>query len=116
MSHSPVPGSRAVGYCRVSQPGQSTIPEQRAWIERVAREKGWQLVEVITDEGWSGDDASRPGLARLERLLVEHQAAGVPIDRITVWHTDRLSRSDTLDAFETLARLRRAGLRYLTTH
>src|SRR5262249_14190661 len=38
-----------------------------------------------------------------------------PVTRLIVQKTDRLSRSDTLDAFEMLARLRRVGLRYVVT-
>src|SRR5262245_58516844 len=107
---------RSAAYGRVSGPGQSSVDDQDRWARWLAEEKGWPLVAVVADDGLSGDDQDRPGLARLEAIFRDHQRAGVPITRLIVWHTDRLSRSDTLDAFEVLARLRRAGLRYVVTH
>jgi DNA invertase Pin-like site-specific DNA recombinase len=106
---------RCVIYPRVSDPGQSTIKEQEQWGRRIAEASGWPVVAVIADEGLSGDDQTRPGLAKLEALFAQNHAAGCPISRLIVQKTDRLSRSDTLDAFEMLARLRRVGLRYVVT-
>src|SRR5262245_8327494 len=102
--------ARCVIYCRTSDPGQSTVPEQERWARGVAEVRGWPVAAAVVDEGLSGDDQTRPGLARLEAVFAQNHAAGVPVARLVVWHTNRLSRSDTLDAFEVLARLRRLGL------
>src|SRR5688572_20995287 len=101
------PNERSGIYCRVSDPGQSSIPDQERWGRALAEANGWTVAGVVIDEGLSGDDQTRPGLARLERLFAENHAAECPISRLIVQKTDRLSRSDTLDAFEVLARLRR---------
>jgi DNA invertase Pin-like site-specific DNA recombinase len=106
---------RCVIYCRVSEPGQSTVPEQERWGRQTAEAGGWPVAAVVTDEGLSGDDQSRPGLAKIEAIFAQNHDAGRPVTRLLVPKTDRLSRSDTLDAFELLARLRRLGLRYIVT-
>jgi DNA invertase Pin-like site-specific DNA recombinase len=91
------------------------VPEQEQWARRLAEANAWPLVAVVTDAGLSGDGQTRPGLAKLEALFAHNHAAGCPIARLLVPKTDHLSRADTLDAFELLARLRRVGLRYVVT-
>jgi DNA invertase Pin-like site-specific DNA recombinase len=102
-------------YCRQSDPGQSTLPDQEKWGRRVAETNAWPIAVVALDDGLSGDDLTRPGLAKIEAAWEANFKAGCPIGRLLVPKTDRLSRSDSLDAFELLARLRRWGLRYVVT-
>jgi DNA invertase Pin-like site-specific DNA recombinase len=73
------------------------------------------VAAVVVEEGLSGDDRGRPGLPELEETFAAHHAAGCPAVRLLVAHTDRLSRSDALDAFALLARLRDLGLRHVVT-
>jgi DNA invertase Pin-like site-specific DNA recombinase len=56
----------------------------RAEVER----RGWQLVDVVRDEGSSGKSLDRPGL----RAVLERLAAG-EADVLVVSRLDRLSRS-----------------------
>jgi hypothetical protein len=58
---------RGIIYARVSDPGQSSVPEQEAWGRKLAEDNGWTVVGVIHDEGISGDQHDRPGLVDLER-------------------------------------------------
>jgi DNA invertase Pin-like site-specific DNA recombinase len=61
------------------------------------------------------DIGRRDGLQDLIRF-VEARAAANPIRVIICWAIDRLSRSDTLETFEVLSRLRRAGVRRILTN
>src|SRR5262249_48603850 len=80
-----------------------------------AEGEGWPVAAVVVDEGLSGDDLTRPGLVELEEVFASNYSAGRPATRLLVHKTNRLSRSDTLDAFAVLARLRQYGLRYVVT-
>lgn len=59
---------RLAVYARVSTEEQregQTIDSQVAELERFSREKGWPIVGVYKDEGWSGGVMERPELDRL---------------------------------------------------
>jgi DNA invertase Pin-like site-specific DNA recombinase len=60
---------KAVGYIRVSTPGQAkegeSLRTQREAIERYAQDRGWELIEVYADEGISGAKNNRPALNAL---------------------------------------------------
>jgi len=43
------------------------LAAQRAAIEAECRRRGWQLVEVIEDAGYSAKDLKRPGVAKRAR-------------------------------------------------
>jgi site-specific DNA recombinase len=81
---------RAAVYARVSSEEQregQTIDSQIAELERFAREKGWGLVGVYKDEGWSGALLSRPALDRLR-----DDAAQRRFDLVLLNDVDRLAR------------------------
>src|SRR5450756_2277690 len=84
---------RAVGYRRVSTTEQADsgagLAAQKTIIEAEAARRGWDLVEVHTDEAMSGK--SLVGRAALEAAIeaVESGRAGV----LVVAKLDRLSRS-----------------------
>src|SRR5262249_1967068 len=78
--------------------------------------QGWPVVARVSDDGVKGDSLVRPGLTEVEAIFAREQKAGRPVSRLLVWHPDRLSRADTLDAFALLARLRERGLRWAGTH
>ena len=60
---------QAVGYIRVSTPGQAkegeSLRTQREAIERYAQDREWVLTEVYPDEGISGAKNNRPALNTL---------------------------------------------------
>ncbi len=57
---------QVIGYARVSTDEQSSsgagLAAQRASIEAECRRRGWQLVQVIEDAGYSAKDLKRPGV------------------------------------------------------
>jgi DNA invertase Pin-like site-specific DNA recombinase len=83
---------QVVGYVRVSTEEQrmsgAGLAAQRATIEAECRRRGWHLVEIIEDAGYSAKDLKRPGVqAALEALR------GGGADALVVAKLDRLSRS-----------------------
>jgi DNA invertase Pin-like site-specific DNA recombinase len=76
-------------YLRVSTGGQS-VENQRQELERVAAQRGWQIVETYIDQGFSGAKGrdKRPGFAKLCK-----DAARGKFDLIAAWSIDRIGRS-----------------------
>lgn len=70
---------KTIGYARISTLEQSLDLQMSA-----LRASG--CTDILTDEGYSGADFTRPGLARLLRKLRRG-------DTIVVWRLDRLGRS-----------------------
>lgn len=82
-------GKRVGLYLRVSTSGQ-TVENQRQELERVAAQRGWEIVETYTDHGISGTKGrdKRPALDRLCK-----DAARGRFDIVAAWAIDRLGRS-----------------------
>jgi DNA invertase Pin-like site-specific DNA recombinase len=84
--------TEAIGYLRVSTDEQADsragLEAQRAAILAEAERRGWHLVEVIEDAGFSGKDLHRPGIVAALEALKAHKA-----DTLVVAKLDRLSRS-----------------------
>lgn len=98
---------RCAIYTRVSTDEQarseySSLDRQQevcaAYIE-IHREKGWHVVQVYEDGGYSGKDLNRPGIQELIQDLSEGK-----IDAIVTYKIDRISRSlkDFYDFWEVL--------------
>src|SRR5207253_11022980 len=90
MSDIPPHNVRAALYARVSSEEQregQTIDSQVAELERFSREKGWSLIGIYKDEGWSGALLSRPALDRLR-----DEAARKQFDLVLLNDVDRLAR------------------------
>ena len=83
---------QVIGYVRVSTEEQSTsgagLAAQRAAIEAECLHRGWHLVEVIEDAGYSAKDLKRPGV----QIALETLQAG-DAGALVVAKLDRLSRS-----------------------
>jgi DNA invertase Pin-like site-specific DNA recombinase len=90
--HSPAAGIAALGYVRVSTDEQSAsgagLVAQRAAIEAEAARRGWQLLDVVEDAGFSGRDLRRPGIRAVLDALRSGRAAALIVAKV-----DRLSRS-----------------------
>ena len=80
---------RVALYLRVSTDGQ-TVENQRLDLVEACRLKGWQVVEIFSDEGISGakSRADRPGLDQALRFMTKGKA-----DILAAWAVDRLGRS-----------------------
>lgn len=80
---------RAAVYSRVSTSGQTT-DNQRQELEKVALQRGWEIVEIYEDVGISGAKGrdQRPALDRLHR-----DATRGHFDIVLAWSVDRVGRS-----------------------
>jgi len=82
----------AIGYLRVSTDDQAGsgagLAVQRAAILAEAERRGWHLVDVIEDAGYSGKSLKRPGITIALEALRSKRA-----DTLVVAKLDRLSRS-----------------------
>lgn len=88
------------GYVRVSTENQLenySIEEQTMRIRSYCQAKGWHLIKIYTDGGYSGGNINRPAL---QQMLTDMKRGTV--DAIIVYKLDRLSRSqkDTLTLIE----------------
>src|SRR3954449_6387517 len=83
---------RVLGYVRVSTDEQSSsgagLEAQRRAIIVECKRRGWQLVEVIEDAGYSAKDMKRPGVQEAIRALEAREASALVVAKL-----DRLSRS-----------------------
>lgn len=89
------------GYARVSSEGQLdgySIPQQKDIIENYCKIKGWNLVKIYVDGGFTGANTNRPAL----QDMIEHIDC---YDLVLVYKLDRLSRSqkDTLALVDQFA-------------
>lgn len=78
-------------YLRVSTSGQ-TVENQRIDLQRVAEQRGWQIVETYIDHGISGAKGrdKRPAFDKLAK-----DAAHGKLDVVAAWAIDRIGRSLT---------------------
>lgn len=83
---------QVLGYVRVSSEEQALsragIEAQRAAIVVECERRGWELVDVVEDAGFSGRDLKRPGIRAALDALQDGQA-----DALVAAKLDRLSRS-----------------------
>lgn len=90
---------RVVIYIRVSTQEQAkegySIEAQREKLLAYCKARGWQVVAVIVDPGYSGSNLDRPGIQELISNITNY-------DVVLVYKLDRLSRSqmDTLHLIE----------------
>jgi DNA invertase Pin-like site-specific DNA recombinase len=95
---------RMVGYLRVSTEEQAQhgygLDAQEHELRRAADFYGWELLELVRDEGLSGSTLERPGLQRALAMVAAGDADGLVVAKL-----DRLTRSvvdfgDLLEWFE----------------
>jgi len=85
--------TRIVLYARVSSEEQKegqTIDSQIEELRRHAADRGWNIVEVYRDDGWSGGLLARPELDRLR-----DDASKSKFEAVLVNDVDRLARDVT---------------------
>jgi len=95
---------RAALYIRVSTDGQ-TVDNQRLALEAVCAQRGWEVVQVYSDNGVSGAKG-RTQRPALDALLKD--AARGRFDVVLAWALDRLGRS-LVELLDTLGELEAAG-------
>ena len=88
------------GYVRVSTDNQLenySIDEKAESIRAYCKAKGWTLLKIYTDGGYSGGNINRPAL---QQMLEDIR--GQTVGAVVVYKLDRLSRSqkDTLTLIE----------------
>jgi DNA invertase Pin-like site-specific DNA recombinase len=98
---------RVVGYVRVSTEEQGRsglgLADQRKAIRAACAQRGWELVSIIEDNGFSAKNLNRPGIIETLRMVEAGEA-----DALVVSKLDRLSRS-VLDFSGLLERSRKKG-------
>ena len=96
-----------VGYIRVSTSEQAdsglSLDSQRAAIQSHCDQKGWVLVEMVEDAGYSAKNLSRPGMSHTLDLLATGAAGALVVAKL-----DRATRS-VIDAANLLAQGQREG-------
>jgi site-specific DNA recombinase len=82
---------RAILYARVSGDEQAkkgySLPDQKQALREWASGEGYEILEEVEDDGWSGAYLERPGLDRVRDLV---EAGG--LDAVAVLFRDRLAR------------------------
>jgi DNA invertase Pin-like site-specific DNA recombinase len=100
-------GYVVLGYVRVSTDEQGNsragLEAQRRAIVRECRRRGWQLVDVIEDAGYSAKDLKRPGIQAALEALESGDARALVAAKL-----DRLSRS-MLDFTALMATAQKQG-------
>ncbi|WGY04005.1 recombinase family protein [Nocardioides sp. QY071] len=101
---------KVVGYIRVSTSEQArdgfSLDAQRAAIEAECARRGWELVDVLADEGYSGKRDDRPALQQALSILRRKKARAIVVVRM-----DRLARSTQhLCEFILLSRRQKWGI------
>src|SRR5678809_870361 len=98
---------RVLAYVRVSTEEQADsragLEAQRGAIRRECERRGWQIVEVIEDAGYSAKDLKRPGVRAALEQLERKRADGLVVAKL-----DRLSRS-MLDFTSVMAKAQKEG-------
>jgi DNA invertase Pin-like site-specific DNA recombinase len=98
---------RVIGYVRVSTEEQGRsgagIDAQREAILAECKRRGWELVEMVEDRGYSARDLRRPGVKAALEELERGKASGLVVAKL-----DRLSRS-MQDFTGLMARAQREG-------
>lgn len=96
---------RVAFYLRVST-GSQTVENQRLELAAVAEQRGWQVVEIYSDNGFSGAKG-RDQRSAFDRLC--RDAIAGKIDLVAAWSVDRLGRS-VLHLAQFIADIQAAGV------
>jgi len=92
VKRKPSGATHVVGYVRVSTLEQADsglgLEAQRQAIRSECQRRGWELMAVEEDRGWSGTVTARPGLQRALEACATGAADGLVVSKL-----DRLSRS-----------------------
>ena len=95
----------AIVYARVSTKNGQSVQRQIDELKVVAEKSGWNIAEILCDEGISGAKGrkERPAFDKALKLITQRKA-----DRLMVWSVDRLGRS-LKDLVSTMEEINAAG-------
>lgn len=79
---------KAIGYVRCASENKRTLERQQREIYEYCKARGWSLAAVYGDNGKSGMNLNRPGIAGALDALKEGKG-----DMLVVTSPDRLSRN-----------------------
>jgi site-specific DNA recombinase len=100
----------AVGYVRVSTEEQAregvSLENQESKIKAYCELNGFELLEMVADEGLSAKNLNRPGMKKILDM-----ARNKEIEAIIVYKLDRAFRS-TIDALEVTRQLDKGGVAF----
>ncbi len=72
---------RAILYARVSTDKQArsgySLRQQIEWLREHAADEGYEILEEVTDAGYSGTSLERPGMDRVRNLVQDSEAGDV---------------------------------------
>ena len=96
---------RVAIYARVST-GEQSCESQLHALRLVADRHGWEIVQELTDEGFSGATGrdKRPAYDALLKGIARRE-----FDKVAVWNIDRLARSMT-ELLKVLGELKAKGV------
>ena len=102
---------RAALYARVSTTGHGQdVGLQVEELERVAEQRGWEVIGVYTDKGISGSKDTRPELDDMMAACRRGQ-----VDLVAVWRFDRFARS-TRHLLTAMEEFRGLGVDFMSLH
>jgi site-specific DNA recombinase len=101
---------RAAIYCRVSSEMQAEdetpIAGQLEECQAYAKAKGWEVVKVYKDEGFTGRNTDRPAF---QQMMADALQKPTPFEKIIVWKGSRIARN-TEDRLACQSLLARKGI------
>lgn len=100
----------AVGYVRVSSDKQvkgESLEIQRIEIEKYCNSKGYELIELYDDKGWSGAKAERPAF---QKMMLD--ARNGKFETVIVYDHSRFAR-DLTDTLVYVRELRNNGVEFI---
>src|SRR5689334_20364019 len=109
---------RAVAYYRKSNEDDGdSIEQQKQWAAATAARDGAELLQEFKDQAVSGwDTARRDDFRRMLAYCQEQHRRGHHVEAVYCWHTNRFSRSDSLETAHFLHEFREAGVTRIRTH
>jgi len=107
-----MPPIRAVTYGRKSDEDDgASIEQQQTWARETAPRDGVVILREFKDQSVAGwNNAKRTDYHRMLVYCQEQARLGNPIEAILAWHTNRLSRADSIETNHYLHEFREAGV------
>jgi site-specific DNA recombinase len=108
---------RGVAYYRKSNEDDGkSIEQQQEWARQACQKEGVELVREFADHAKKGHEtASRAAFLEMLHYCQEQARKRLPVGAIVCWHTNRFSRSDSIETSHYLHLFREAGVRRILT-